>query len=95
MQFILDIQGGVGRRSRIAQITMKSASEDLEASGPEWLSSLRKGIKTFQRNRANGTCVCYLFLFFLWTTFKVFTEFVIILPLFDVLVFLAARHVGS
>ena len=87
MQFILDIQGGVGRRLRIAQITVKSAFDDLEASGPEWLPSLRKCVRTFQRNRANSVCV--------WTIFKVFTESVITLPLFYVLVFLAARHIGS
>ena len=74
---------------------MESTSDALEASGPEWPPSLRKCIRIFQRNRTNSMCVCYLFFFFLWTTFKVFTEFVIILPLFYVLVFLAARHVGS
>ena len=34
-------------------------------------------------------------LFLMWTIFRVFTEFVTILLLFYVLVFLAARHVGS
>ena len=75
---------------------MEPTSDALEASGPEWPPSLRKCIRIFQRNRTNSMCVCYLFFFFfLWTTFKVFTECVIILPLFYVLVFLAARHVGS
>ena len=31
----------------------------------------------------------------MWTIFKVFIEFVTILLLFHVLVFLAVRHVGS
>ena len=35
------------------------------------------------------------FLFFMWTTFKVFVEFVTVLILFYVLVFLAMRHLGS
>ena len=45
------------------------------------------------------TCIhTYLFffkIFLMWTIFKVFIEFVTILFLFYVLVFLAARHVGS
>ena len=33
--------------------------------------------------------------FLMWIAFKVFTEFVTILLLFHIFVFLAARHVGS
>ena len=36
-----------------------------------------------------------IFFFLMWTTFKVLPEFVIILLLSYVLVFLAMRHVGS
>ena len=43
-----------------------------------------------------GKSFSLFFLFSLmWTTFKAFTEFVTILPLFYILVFLTVRHVES
>ena len=47
-----------------------------------------------------GNCLLLRFLFFcflflMWTIFKVFIEFVTILLLFYVLLFLTMRHVGS
>ena len=63
--------------------------EDLMQSqrGVPFCNNINKLILNFDSSLKN--------FFLMWTTFKVFTEFVIILLLFYVLVFLAMRHVGS
>ena len=59
-------------------------------------------LSCFFLNKLNSSFISILFYFFLsfffflmWTIFEVFIEFVTILLLFYVLVFLATRHVGS
>ena len=77
---------------------MRSWASWRAASGKdEGGTRLRWFEKTVEVGRLNWERLFFFFLdfFLMWTILKVFIEFATILLLFYVLVFLAARHVGS